>query len=59
MVGGSATNTIGVLSSSENWKRYGEVQQAVLDDPEMIALLNEAGQIATWERYASVTVPDM
>ena len=59
MVGGPGTNTIGVLSSSENWKRYGEVQQAVMDDPKMIELLTEASQIATWETYASVTVPDM
>ena len=40
-------------------KRYGEVQQAVMDDPKMIELLTEASQIATWETYASVTVPDM
>jgi hypothetical protein len=40
-------------------KRYGEVQQAVLNDPDMIALPTQAGQIATWETYASVTVPDM
>ena len=52
MIGGPATNTIGVLSTAEDWTRYGQVQQAVMDDPETQALLIEAGQIATWETLA-------
>jgi hypothetical protein len=59
MIGGPATNTIGVLSTAEDWTRYGQVQQAVMDDPETQALLSEAGQIATWESYVSQTIPDM
>ena len=34
MIGGRATNTIGVTSSAEDWTRFGQVQQALLDDPE-------------------------
>jgi hypothetical protein len=48
-----------VLSTAEDWTRYGQVQQAVMDDPETQALLVEAGQIATWESYVSQTIPDM
>jgi hypothetical protein len=59
MIGGPATNTIGVFSGAEEWARYGQVQQAVMDDPETQALLLEAGQIATWETYVSQTIPDM
>ncbi|MDT5366211.1 MAG: hypothetical protein QOE94_2321 [Mycobacterium sp.] len=59
MIGGAATNTIGILSSSEDWTKFGQVQQALLDDPEMQAALVEAGQIATWETYVSQTIPDM
>jgi len=59
MVGGSATNTIAVLSTAEDWARYGQIQQAMMDDPEMMAVLIEAGKIATWESYASQTIPDM
>ena len=59
MIGGPATNTIGVLSSSEDWTRYGKVQQALLDDPKMQAVLQEAGEIATWETYVSQTIPDI
>jgi sugar phosphate isomerase/epimerase len=59
MLGGSATNTIGVLSSAEDWGRYGKIQQALLDDPEMQAVLQEAGQLATWASYVNQTIPDM
>ena len=59
MIGGPATNTIGVLSTTEDWAKYGKVQQALLNDPKMQAVLQEAGQIATWESYVSQTIPDM
>jgi sugar phosphate isomerase/epimerase len=59
MIGGQATNTIGVLSSAEDWAKYGKVQQAFLNDPETQAVMQEGGQIATWETYVSQTIPDM
>ena len=59
MIGGRATNTISVLSTTEDWAQYGKVQKALMDDPKMLAVLEEAGQIATWETYVSQTIPDM
>lgn len=59
MVGGAATNTIGVLSSAEDWTKYGQIQQAFMDDPETQAAMLEGGQLATWETYVSQTIPDM
>ena len=59
MVGGQETNTIAVLSSAEDWARYGQVQQGLMNDPDMMAVLVEAGQIATWQSYVSQTIPDM
>ena len=59
MVGGKATNTISILSSSEDWTKYGQIQQATMDDPKMQAVMQEAGQIASWETYLSSTIPDM
>ena len=59
MVGGAETNTIGVLSSSENWTTYGQIQDKLMGDPEMQSALLEAGQIATWQTYLSQTIPDM
>jgi sugar phosphate isomerase/epimerase len=56
MVGGPATNTIGLLSTAEDWARYGQIQHALMGDPEMQAAMIEAGQIATWETYVSQTI---
>lgn len=59
VIGGRATNTIGVLSSAEDWARYGQIQQELMNDPDMQAAMLEAGRIATWETYVSQTIPDM
>jgi sugar phosphate isomerase/epimerase len=59
MIGGPATNTIGVLSTVEDWAKYGKVQQALMNDPETLAVMAEGGQIARWETYVSQTIPDM
>jgi hypothetical protein len=59
MVGGAETNTIGVLSSAENWTKYGQIQDKMMSDPEMQTALLDAGQIATWQTYLSQTIPDM
>ncbi|OBH62333.1 hypothetical protein [Mycobacterium sp. E2479] len=56
MIGGPATNAIGLLSTAEDWTRYGQVQEALFGDPEMQAAMVEAGQIATWETYVSQTI---
>ena len=59
VIGGPATNTIGVLSTAEGWAKYGKIQEALLNDPDMQALMLEAGQLATWESYVSQTIPDL
>ena len=58
MMGGEATNTICLLSSVEDWAKFGQVQQSLMGDPEMQAAMLEAGQLATWETYVSQTIPD-
>src|ERR1700740_1991986 len=47
MIGGAATNSIGILSTAEDWARFGQIQQALMGDPETQAALSAAGQIAT------------
>jgi hypothetical protein len=59
MIGGAATNTVGLLSSCEDWAKFGQIQQAMMADPDMQAAMLDAGQIATWETYVSQTIPDM
>jgi len=56
VIGGPATNTVGILATSEDWAKYGQVQQAMLGDPEMQALMLDAGKVATWETYVSQTL---
>jgi sugar phosphate isomerase/epimerase len=59
MIGGEATNTIGLLSTAEDWGAFGKSQQSLMTDPEMQAAMLEAGRIATWQTYVSQTIPDM
>jgi sugar phosphate isomerase/epimerase len=58
-VGGPQTNTIGVLSTAEDWAKYGQIQQAMMSDPETQAVMLAGGQLATWETYVSQTIPDI
>ena len=60
MVAGPATGTIAVLSSTADWKSYGKVQEAMMADPEMQALMADPNSpIATWDTYVMQTIPDM
>jgi multidrug efflux pump subunit AcrB len=59
MVGGDATNTIGILSTAEDWAKFGQIQQGMMNDPDMQAALVEGAKIATWQTYLSQTIPDM
>jgi ABC-type transport system substrate-binding protein len=56
MVGGEATNQLVFLTSTENWTKYGQVQDAFYSDPEAQELLQEAGKLATWQTYAAQTI---
>ena len=56
MIGGPATNTIVLLSSAEDWAKYGQVQQSLQGDPKFQEAMLAAGQIGTWETYVSQTI---
>jgi sugar phosphate isomerase/epimerase len=56
MVGGPATNTIGLLATSEDWAKYGKAQQSLQGDPKYQEAMLAAGQIGTWETYVSQTI---
>lgn len=56
MVGGQGTNTIGFLTTAQDWATYGQIQQSLSSDPDYQGLLIDAGQIATWENYVSQTI---
>ena len=56
VIGGEATNQLVFLASSENWSKYGQVQEAFYGDPKAQALMQEAGKLATWQTYAAQTL---
>jgi hypothetical protein len=55
-IGGGQTNDVVLVSEAENWAEFGKIQDAVYGDPEMQALLAEAGKIATWEIVTAQTL---
>lgn len=56
MIGGQGTNAIGLMSTTQDWAAYGQVQQSLNADPEFQSLLVDAAQMATWENYVSQTI---
>ena len=56
MIGGEATNQLVFLSSSENWSKFGQVQEAFYSDPKAQALVREGGKLATWQTYIAQTL---
>lgn len=56
MVGGPGTNSIGFLTTAQDWATYGRIQEALTSDPDFQGLMVDAGQLATWENYVSQTI---
>jgi len=56
LIGGQQTNDLTMLITAESWTKFGQVQEAVYGDSEMLALLAESGKIATWEIYTAQTL---
>jgi hypothetical protein len=55
-VGGQMTNTIRFVATTENWTKYGKVNEAIYGDPEVQALMVEAGKNCRWQTYVSQTL---
>jgi hypothetical protein len=56
VIGGQRTNALTMLSTAENWTKFGKIQEAVYGDPKMQELMVEGGKIATWEIYTAQTL---
>ena len=60
LAAGEATGTVTILSTSPDWTTYGKVQDAMMADPEMQALMADPNNPAAgWSTYVSQTIPDM
>lgn len=56
MVTGAPSNTISVMSTAKDWIHYGQVRQAIEDDPEVQALAVRANMLATAQTYIAQTI---
>jgi hypothetical protein len=60
MAAGEATGTVTLLSTTADWAKYGQVQDAIMADPELQALMTDPNsQVSGWSTYVSQTIPDM
>ena len=60
MAAGTVTGTVSVLSSTADWTSFGKVQEAMMADPDMLALMADPNSpVASWDTYISQTIPDM
>jgi len=60
MAAGPATATVTLLTTSPDWTSYGKVQDAMMGDPEMQALMADPNSpVATWDTYVLQTIPDI
>ena len=59
MIAGEATGTVTSFWTAPDWAKFGQVQEAIMGDPEVLALMGTGGQTATWSTYVSMTIPDM
>ncbi len=56
MASGAPSNTISVMSTAKDWIHYGQVRQALEDDPKMQALQVKANKLATAQTYIAQTI---
>ena len=60
MAGGPNTGTVTLLYTAADWASYGKLQDALMADPEIQALMADPnGPTAGWSTYVSQTIPDM
>jgi CubicO group peptidase (beta-lactamase class C family) len=57
VIGGSVTGTTGLMSTTPDWTRYGQVLDVLMADPELQAILADRNSpIASREAYVMQTI---
>ena len=60
MAAGPATGTVTLLYTAADWASYGRLQDELMADPEMQALMADPNSpTAGWDTYLSQTIPDL
>ena len=57
---GPNTGTVTLVSTTADWASYGKLQDALMADPEMQALMEDPkSPTAGWDTYVMQTIPDL
>ena len=57
---GPATKTVTLLYTAADWSSYGKLQDALMADPELQAIMTDPNSpTAGWDTYVSQTIPDL
>ena len=60
MAAGPATGTVTLLYTAADWASYGKLQDALMADPELQAIMADPNSpTAGWDTYVSQTIPDL
>jgi hypothetical protein len=60
MAGGPNTGTVTLLYTAADWASYGKLQDTLMADPELQALMTDPNSpVAGWDTYLSQTIPDL
>ena len=60
MAAGPATGTVTLIYTTADWAKFGQVQDAMMADPEMQALMADPNSPASgWDTYVMQTIPDL
>jgi hypothetical protein len=60
MASGPETGTLSVISTCADWTSYGKLQESLMGDPAMQALMADPkSPVAGWDTYVSVTLDDL
>jgi hypothetical protein len=60
MAAGPATGTVTLLYTAADWASYGKLQDALMADPELQALMTDPNSPTVgWDTYVSQTIPDI
>ena len=60
MAAGEATGTVTLLYTAADWAKYGQLQDALMADPELQAIMTDPNSpTAGWSTYLMQTIPDM
>jgi hypothetical protein len=56
VIGGLATNDIGMLTTSDGWESFGKIMAGLTADQEYASLIADAAQISSWETHVVQTL---